>query len=215
MSNAAVGGESCCIFTAYFSLVALNVFRHEPLARSKLSGLLFNASPCWTSNAHPASSSTGPEEALCRCIANISSGTHKFHFPFICGHQMVNHHFCQSAEWQWHCCWLSILRIFRRDSAVNAVHFIFCHIEVFGSVVLLSKFHLFSWNSSLLLFILILAFTSCSSCIALLSMSFKAKQKRRVYLLELFTSAEQENFLLCSQRQYKLSEKVTITREKT
>lgn len=44
-------------------------------------------------------------------------------------------------------------------------------------------------------------------------MSFKAKQKRQVYLLELFPSEEQENFLLCSQRQYKLSEKVTTTEE--
>jgi len=44
---------------------------------------------------------------------------------------------------------------------------------------------------------------------------FKAKQKKQVYLLALFTSAKHENFLLCSQGQYKLLEKVTITEEKT
>lgn len=36
---------------------------------------------------------------------------------------------------------------------------------------------------------------------------FKAKQKKQVYLLELFTTANQEKFSLCPQGQSKLSEK--------
>lgn len=47
-----------------------------------------------------------------------------------------------------------------------------------------------------------------------MSLEPKKKKKKQVCLLELFTSEKQENFLLCSQGQYKLSEKVTITGEK-
>lgn len=65
--------------------------------------------------------------------------THKFHFPFVCGHQMVNHHFFQSAQWQGHCCWLPMFQIFHQGSPLNAVHSFFCHIEVFNNMVLLSK----------------------------------------------------------------------------
>lgn len=98
LSNVAAGGKPSCIAPTYFSLVAENVIQQKPVACAEPAVLLFNASPCQTCHAHPASNSKGPEEALCQSIADIRAGTHKFYFPLICGCQMVDQHFSQSEQ---------------------------------------------------------------------------------------------------------------------
>lgn len=198
LSNVAVGGKSCWIAPTYFSLVAENVIWQKPVACAEPAVLLFNASPCWTCHAHPASNSKGPGEALCQSIANISTGTHKFYFPLICGCQMMDQHFSQSTQWLWHCCWMPIFQIFARHNSVNDFHFIYCHAEIFSSVAFLSKFHLFSWNFSLLLFILLLAFMSCSSWISPLCLSSKPNKKGRFIYWNYSHLQNRRTFFPCS-----------------